>query len=171
MEIVPAAQQDVAAVLEFVLRARAEIFPQLDAAGLPADLANFTQVYIDDGGGKFLIARRGEEIIAAIGYLPYDGRFAQLDYGQKRVVEIVRLFVIPEFRRSGLATRIFLELKEHARQQGVEVLYLHTHPFLPGAVGFWQRQGFHVVDVEADPVWRTTHMECGFIWSAGCCDR
>ena len=163
MDIVPAAQQDVAAVLEFVLRARAEIFPQLDAAGLPADLVNFAQVYIEGGGGKFLVARRDGEIVAAVGYLPYDGRFAQLDYGQQRVVEIVRLFVIPEFRRSGLATRIFLELKEHAWQQGVEVLYLHTHPFLPGAVGFWQRQGFHVVDVEADPVWRTTHMECGLL--------
>jgi hypothetical protein len=41
------------------------------------------------------------------------------------------------------------------------VLYLHTHPFLPGALGFWERQGFRIVDVESDPVWRTTHMECG----------
>jgi len=163
MDIVPAQQQDVAAVLEFVLRARAEIFPMLDCAGMPADLANFAQVYLEGGGGKFLIARRDGEIVAAIGYLPYDGRFAQLDYGHQRVVEIVRLFVIPQLRRSGLASRIFLELKEQARQQGVEVLYLHTHPFLPGAVGFWQRQGFHVVDVEDDPVWRTTHMECGLL--------
>jgi len=163
MDIVPAQQQDVAAVLEFVLRARAEIFPMLDSAGMPADLANFAQVYLEGGGGKFLIARRDGEIVAAIGYLPYDGRFAQLDYGHQRVVEIVRLFVIPQLRRSGLASRIFLELKEQARQQGVEVLYLHTHPFLPGAVGFWQRQGFHVVDVEDDPVWRTTHMECGLL--------
>lgn len=163
MEIISAQQQDVATVLEFVLRARAEIFPMLDAAGMPADLANFARVYLEDDRSEFLIARRDGEIVAAIGYLPYDGRFAQLDYGHKRVVEIVRLFVIPELRRSGLATRIFLELKEQARQQGVEVLYLHTHPFLPGAVGFWQRQGFHVVDVEADPVWRTTHMECGLL--------
>ncbi|AZE68210.1 acetyltransferase [Pseudomonas synxantha] len=40
----------------------------------------------------------------------------------------------------------------------MEVVYLHTHPFLPGAIDFWIRQGFEVVDVEADPVWQTTHM-------------
>ena len=38
-------------------------------------------------------------------------------------------------------------------------MYLHTHPFLPGAIDFWLRQGFEVVDVDADPVWRTTHMQ------------
>jgi GNAT superfamily N-acetyltransferase len=131
----------------------------LDGAAMPADLAGFAGVYSEEGGGRFLIARRGEQIVAAIGYLPYDGRFPQLDYGQRKVVEVVRLFVIPEFRRSGLATTIYLSLKDYARQQGVEVLYLHTHPFLPGAIGFWQRQGFRIVDVEIDPVWQTTHME------------
>lgn len=163
VEIVPAAPQDIPAVLDFVLRARAEIFPMLDGAAMPADLAGFAGVYSEEGGGRFLIARRGEQIVAAIGYLPYDGRFPQLDYGQRKVVEVVRLFVIPEFRRSGLATTIYLSLKDYARQQGVEVLYLHTHPFLPGAIGFWQRQGFRIVGVESDPVWQTTHMECGLV--------
>lgn len=161
VEIVPVDPQDIPAVLDFVLSARAEIFPMLDGTPMPADLAQFAKVYGEEGGGRFLIARRGAEIVAAIGYLPYDGRFPQLDYGQRKVVEIVRLFVIAEFRRSGLATRIFLALKDHARQQGVDVLYLHTHPFLPGAIGFWQRQGFRIVDVESDPVWQTTHMESG----------
>ncbi|WP_426141831.1 GNAT family N-acetyltransferase [Pseudomonas sp. DWP3-1-2] len=161
MVINPVEQQDVPAVLDFVLRARSDIFPMLEGADLPADLANFAQVYLEDEGGHFLIARCDGQIVAAIGYLPYDKRFGQLDLGQRRVVEIVRLFVIPAFRRSGLATRIFLALKAHAMEQGVEVLYLHTHPFLPGAVGFWQRQGFEVIDVEDDPVWRTTHMACG----------
>lgn len=162
VEIIPVQAQHIPAVLDFVLRARAQIFPMLEGASLPADLAQFQRVYVDEGcGGRFLVALRGKEIVAAIGYLPYDGRFAQLHYGHSKVVEIVRLFVIPEFRRSGLATTIYLALKHDARQQGVDVLYLHTHPFLPGAIGFWQRQGFRVVDVESDPVWQTTHMECG----------
>ncbi|MDF2491224.1 MAG: GCN5-related N-acetyltransferase, partial [Pseudomonas sp.] len=81
------------------------------------------------------------------------------DYQGVTTVEIVRLFVAPAFRRSGLAARLCSELREHAISQGVEMLYLHTHPFLPGAVRFWERQGFEVVDVEADPVWQTTHMQ------------
>lgn len=163
VEIVSVEPQDIPAAVDFVLRARAEIFPKLDSAGLPADLANFAQVYSEEGGGRFLIARSNGDIVAAIGYLPYDDRFPQLDYGQRKVVEIVRLYVIPAFRRSGLATTIFVALKALAQEQGVDVLYLHTHPFLPGAIGFWERQGFRVVDVESDPVWQTTHMECGVV--------
>ncbi|MGY2436705.1 GNAT family N-acetyltransferase, partial [Escherichia coli] len=53
-----------------------------------------------------------------------------------------------------LAGRLFQALKMLAREQGVERLYLHTHPFLPGAIEFWQRQGFVIVDVEDDPLWR-----------------
>ena len=40
------------------------------------------------------------------------------------------------------------------------MLYQHTHPFLPGAIRFWEKQGFSLTDVETDPVWNTTHMEC-----------
>ena len=165
VEIVPVEPKHIPAVVAFVQSARAQIFPMLDAASLPADLAQFEQVYLGDGGGRFLVALREGEIVAAIGYLPYDYRFPQLGYvqgdGHSKVIEIVRLFVIPEFRRSGLATTIYMALKEHAQRQGVDLLYLHSHPFLPGAIGFWQRQGFRIVDVESDPVWQTTHMECG----------
>ena len=61
-------------------------------------------------------------------------------------------------RRCGLVGELYRSLEALARADGVEVVYLHTHPFLPGAIDFWIRQGFEVVDVEADPVWQTTHM-------------
>ncbi|MNP68286.1 hypothetical protein D3C76_1642210 [compost metagenome] len=54
---------------------------------------------------------------------------------------------------------MFAALRQAAEQAGVECLYLHTHPFLPGAIAFWERQGFVVIDVEQDPVWQTTHMQ------------
>ncbi|MCO8161269.1 GNAT family N-acetyltransferase [Pseudomonas sp. 21LCFQ010] len=157
--ITAAAHADIPATLAFVMRARAQIFPMLDPAAMPADLAGFEQVYIDGPDGHFLIARADEQIVAAIGYLPYDHRFAQLDYQGRRTVEIVRLFVEPAFRSAGLASRLFRALSEHAQQQGVEVLYLHTHPFLAGAIAFWEKHGFTITDVEDDPLWHTTHME------------
>lgn len=160
LEIIPAHSHDIAAVVGFVMRARAQTFPLLASADMPPDLQNFARVYGEEGDGRFLIARDEDEIVAAVGYLPYDHRFAQLDYASSRVVEVVRLFVLPDYRRSGLATTICDALKGCAQEQGVDVLYLHTHPFLPGAIGFWERQGFCVTDVEDDPVWQTTHMEC-----------
>lgn len=38
-------------------------------------------------------------------------------------------------------------------------MYLHTHPFLPGAIRFWEKQAFDIIGVdEEDEVWRTHHM-------------
>ena len=96
---------------------------------------------------------------ATIGYLPYDGRFPQLDYRGRKVVEVVRLFVLPAHRRAGLAAQLYRALLALAQADGVQLVYLHTHPFLPGAIEFWQRQGFEIIEVDADPVWQTTHMQ------------
>ena len=144
-------------VLTFVLNARAELFPKLSASGVPEDLARFAATYLQ-GSGRFLVARNDERIVAAIGYLPYDNRFPQLNYRDRKTVEVVRLFVSPAFRRFGLARALYRELEALARADGVEVMYLHTHPFLPGAIDFWLRQGFTVIDVEPDPIWQTTHL-------------
>ncbi|MFJ5238895.1 GNAT family N-acetyltransferase [Pseudomonas neuropathica] len=148
---------DIPEVLDFVLKARAELFPKLSATGMPDDLARFAEVYLR-GAGRFLIARHEGQIVASIGYLPYDRRFPHLPYPDLEVVEIVRLFVLPSQRRSGLAGALYRSIKDLALASEVDVIYLHTHPFLPGAIEFWQRQGFKIIDVDADPVWQTTHM-------------
>lgn len=158
VHIAQATAEDIDEAIGFVMAARAEIFPMLDSHVLPDDLQRFAETYLGEAG-SFWLARCAGEVVAAVGYLPYDHRFAQLDYRGVRTVEIVRLFVAPAMRRTGLAARLFRHLREHAVSQGVEMLYLHTHPFLPGAVRFWERQDFEVLDVEADPVWQTTHMQ------------
>ncbi|BDM23582.1 MULTISPECIES: GNAT family N-acetyltransferase [Pseudomonas] len=156
--IQPPSHGSIREVVAFIDSARRGLFPMLADSPMPKDLAHFAQTYLD-GEGHFLEARDQGRLIAGVGYLPYDHRFAQLDYHDKRVVEVVRLFVLPEYRRHGLAAALFAALREHARAAAVECLYLHTHPFLPGAIRFWERQGFSLIDVEDDPVWRTTHME------------
>ena len=153
----PVARVAIAEVVAFVDNARRELFPMLAKAPLPHDLAHFADTYLD-GAGCFLEARDDGRLVAVIGYVPYDHRFAQLDYHAERVVEVVRLFVLPAYRRHGLAATLFGALRERAEQAGIGCLYLHTHPFLPGAIAFWERQGFAVVEVEQDPVWQTTHM-------------
>jgi GNAT superfamily N-acetyltransferase len=149
---------DIPEVLRFVLQASAELFPKLSATGMPADLARFEATYLH-GDGRFLIVRDKGQIVAVIGYLPYDERFPQLNFQGRKTVEVVRLFVLPAFRRFGLAGELYRALEAQAKADRVAVMYLHTHPFLPGAIDFWLRQGFEVVDVDADPVWRTTHMQ------------
>ncbi|MDH0757940.1 GNAT family N-acetyltransferase [Pseudomonas juntendi] len=154
----PVTRDAIGQVLAFVDSARRELFPALANAPLPRDLAYFSETYLE-GEGCFLEARVDERLVGVIGYLPYDHRFSQLDYAGERVVEVVRLFVLPAYRRRGLAAALFGALRQQALQAGIGCLYLHTHPFLPGAITFWERQGFAVVDVEPDPVWQTTHMQ------------
>lgn len=156
--ITPVALDAVDEVVTFVDTARRSLFPMLADAPLPRDLVRFADTYLD-GDGCFLIARERGRLIAAIGYLPYDHRFAQLEYCDVNVVEVVRLFVLPQYRRCGVAAALFDALRARALRAGVSCLYLHTHPFLPGAIRFWQQRGFEITDVEQDPLWRTTHMQ------------
>jgi GNAT superfamily N-acetyltransferase len=153
--IQPVIPETIDEVVRFINNARRDMFPEL-CAQLKDDVARWVQ------SGCFLMAKDGKRLIATIGYVPYDGRFVHLEnrFRGKRTVEVVRLYVLPQYRRCGLAAALFEELKRMAIQEGVGVFYLHTHPFLPGAVRFWQKRGYEVVDVEDDLVWRTTHMEC-----------
>lgn len=110
-------------------------------------------------GSCFLEARDGQDLVAVIGYVPYNYRFSQFDYSHTKTAEVVRLYVLPQYRRCGLATTLFCALRERATQNKVACFYLHTHPFLPGAIKFWEKHGFQIKQVEDDPVWHTTHME------------
>lgn len=143
--------QNADEVLSFVNSARRQLFPNLPLSPDDATILRH--------GSCFLAAHDGKRLIAVIGYVPYDHRFAHLDYARLQTAEVVRLFVLPEYRRCGLAAALFAALRENAREEGIECFYLHTHPFLPGAIRFWEKTGFEVVDVEDNPVWRTTHMQ------------
>lgn len=145
----------------FLRDARVQMFgARVSAQDTPADLLHFEQVY-RAGAGRMWAARDAQRgVVGSIANRPYDGRFAQLDFGPQSVVEVVRLFVAPAWRRQGLAQALWATLQAHARAQGVQLLYLHTHPFLPGALEFWERHGFAVLQRETEPVWQTIHMQC-----------
>lgn len=146
--------------LRFLLASYRELFgSRVEATTLPRDLQRFTDHY-GLGHGCLLLARDGAgEPVGSIAYRPYDRRFPQLAYPGERVVEVVRLFVVPRQRRQGLARRLFTALLEQARHDTVERLYLHTHPFLPGAEAFWLGQGFQVVLRETALPWQTLHLD------------
>ncbi|NRH44827.1 GNAT family N-acetyltransferase [Pseudomonas sp. MS15a(2019)] len=146
--------------LDFLLASYRELFgSRIETAAVPRDLQRFADHY-GAGRGCLLIARGSAgEPIGSIAYRPYDRRFPQLAYPGERVVEVVRLFVAPRQRRQGLARRLFATLLAQARRDAVERLYLHTHPFLPGAEAFWLGQGFQVVERETTLPWQTIHLD------------
>jgi GNAT superfamily N-acetyltransferase len=147
-------------IKEYVKGFRIGLFPMLDSTIVPRDLLDFEQTYLLHPDGCFLQARdQYNKLIGVIGMMPYDYRFDYLDYKDKRTVEVARLFVEPAYRRSGLATKLFQALLQQAGQKGIEVLYLHTHPFLTGAFEYWQKQGFELVTTTMYGEFETLHMD------------
>jgi GNAT superfamily N-acetyltransferase len=163
VKITRARLDQIPLIVEFTKSARKAMFPMLSAAShdelAARELAgNFQAAYLDSEDGCFLTVQVSGCLIATIGFLAYDQRFPFLDIGSGPTVEVVRLYVHPSYRRSGIASLLFKALKQHASQAGIQTLYLHTHPFLLGAIEFWQRHGFRIILKEDDPVWYTTHM-------------
>lgn len=146
--------------LGFLLASYRELFgSRVEANAVPRDLQCFADHYGADRGCLLLARGAAGEPLGSIAYRPYDRRFPQLAYPGERVVEVVRLFVVPRQRRQGLARRLFGALLAQARRDAVERLYLHTHPFLPGAEAFWLDQGFQVVARETALPWQTLHLD------------
>ncbi|EFQ33965.1 acetyltransferase [Colletotrichum graminicola] len=158
----PVTVDDITEIAELTKRARVEMFPHMDptwrAQRAEHDSATFQLTFIDHPQGAYLVARSGGKLVATIGYQDYDHRH-QLSLETEGIVEVVRLYVDPDWRRGGLASKMVASLVEIAEEAGVRQLYLHTHPFLPGAIQFWTRQGFTLLRVDVDDkVWQTTHM-------------
>ncbi|CAG7649161.1 GNAT family N-acetyltransferase [Paenibacillus allorhizosphaerae] len=92
--------------------------------------------------------------------MPYDDRIAEIKgtYAARTTAELVKCYVKPELRRLGLGTALVHRLLPIARDKGYEIMYLHTHRFLPGAVGFWEKQGF-TFRLEPFDRYETVHMD------------
>ena len=152
--------QDLETVLPYVIEFRKQLFPMLDPQKIPRDLLDFKQLYLDGQTGTFLQARdKSGKLVGVIGMLAYDYRFPHLDLDARKTVEVARLFVDPDYRRSGLGTALFRQLTKVAKENAVERLYLHTHPFLEGAHEFWLKQGFYLKEFCDESGFPTIHME------------
>ncbi|KAF5027612.1 hypothetical protein F66182_283 [Fusarium sp. NRRL 66182] len=154
---------EVPAIVDFMIKARADMFPFLDQEANEShaakELANFQKNYLEHPQGAFLTVQSDAQLVGTIGYSAYDNRFPHLEFDSGPVVEVLRLYIDTEWRRMRLASKLVDALKESAKQAGIKHLYLHTHPFLPHAIAFWKRHGFSIITVDDDPVWQTTHMK------------
>lgn len=152
-----------AQVVEFMKVMRRELFPMLNHDQLPLDILHFNTYYMDREDSAFFAAINKEgTVLGTIGYLPYDGRFDQLQelYNNKtKTTELVRCYIASNFRRLGIGSALYKTALKSIRHAGYQKVYLHTHPFLPGGVPFWKAQGFVERLAEQDPVWKTLHMD------------
>ena len=69
--------------------------------------------------------------------------------------EVKRLWVRPDLRRRGVATRLMTDLEGYARQAGFARLYLETGPRQPEAIALYRRESW--VEVAAYPEGAVRH--------------
>ena len=149
-------------VIHFIQKNMKELFPMMAHDQLPSDIRHFHNQYIDrDDAALFAAVDEAGKVLGTIGYLPYDGRFEQLDHLYKHVqtTELVRCYIDVNYRRMGIGTALYENVIDSIRDAGYEKVYLHTHPFLPGGMSFWQEKGFIERLAEENSVWQTVHMD------------
>jgi len=155
-------------LVTYVMCFRKALFPMIDNSVLPDDLANFEACYVEDDNAVFLVATDEKgKMVGMIGMRTYDHRFSHLSYEGQVATEVQKLYVEPSLRKAGLGTRLVNALKKKAEDKGVETLYLHTHPFLSGALEFWKKQGFRMVCQDDTEIFRTIHMDLNMHGTAG----
>lgn len=134
--------------------------PQVYKNAMPDDLVNAKQHYLGGQGALYVLMAQSD-MVGVIGRRVYEPRFDSIDdvFGLNTgVMEVVHLYIDVNKRRQGHATRLFQWLKQDAKNDGVQKLYLHTHPTLPNAQTFWQAQGFDVIGEEMIGGMLTVHM-------------
>lgn len=161
-EIRQVRQSEIPEVVDFCMNIVREVFPLLDPEVPPIDLLKLEETYIVPSRATFIAAySKTGRVVGTIAARPYDGRIPHLKghYDLASTVEIVRCFVGPELRRSGLGSMMVGQLIPFCQEAGYQTLYLHTHKFLPGALDFWKNQGFSIKCEDDDPKWQTVHMD------------
>ncbi|MCU4413576.1 GNAT family N-acetyltransferase [Acinetobacter sp. WU_MDCI_Axc73] len=148
--------EDVLQAAQFAIHTRQLLFPELYQTTLPYDLTHFSETYIEHAQGACFVVKDKNRVIGMVAYRAYNNRFT-LDLPLESV-EVVKLFIEPEFRRQGLASQLCHALFEYAAQHNIQYFYLHTHPFLPAAEYFWQKQGFKFIHRELSQNYDTIHM-------------
>ena len=89
------------------------------------------------GRGAFLIAYRSDQPVGC-------GALRLIESG---IAEIKRMYVVPDFRGHGIATRLLNALENEARLLGVDKLLLETGTRQPEAIALYAKAGF----LPADP--------------------
>ncbi|CAI6056206.1 hypothetical protein PAECIP112173_01597 [Paenibacillus sp. JJ-100] len=157
----PVQSHEISEAIDFAMRVRNEVFPMIDHTVLTKDFQQFNEHYMNRKDTTFVVARLDEAgIIGSIGVIPYDDRIQAIKgrYPVNAAAEIVKCYVDPAYRRYGIGSLLVTELERIVTQMEYTTLYLHTHRFLPGAVGFWERQGFAYVAEEQNE-WQIVHMD------------
>ncbi len=86
-------------------------------------------------GSVYYVAENDHQILGGCGIFPTSGL-------PNKTCELVKLYLAPEARGTGLGKALMLKAMEWAKGYGYEQVYLETMPELSNAVTMYERLGF-----------------------------
>lgn len=136
MNLRRATNDDGDAVRELVFGVLAEYGLKSDREGTDRDLDDLAGHY-DARGGRFdVIAAPEGRIVGCVGLYPL----------QEGVVELRKMYLVPECRGSGMGRRLLDHALASARELGFRRMELETNSKLVEAVRMYERYGFRRVE-------------------------
>ncbi|WP_247048302.1 GNAT family N-acetyltransferase [Arthrobacter rhizosphaerae] len=138
------------------------------------DLDDLDGVYVRNPRQAMFIAMHDEEVVGTCALRmggpsspPHPAWLAERYSDPHQVAQLLRLAVLPEHRRKGLARELVGRVWEFATADtGTTLLCLHTNAKVPGAEDFWRSLPVREIHdartgdmPEADPRFETIHFE------------
>jgi len=82
-------------------------------------------------------------------------------YDSSRTAQLMRVYVVAEQRRRGIARALVEAAKNFVKAEGgYDVIYLHTSAGIPGAEAFWRSAATtEVYDARGEDTWNAIHFE------------
>lgn len=160
--------EDVPRAREVMLRSVREDFGAAYDSRIHADIDDMIAWYVTPRGPFLLVAADPStgEILGTAGIR--DGALKEglspphlvERYGDGRTGQLVRVYVLREHRRLGIARRLVAAVLDRARSEGhYDTIALHTHAHSPGALPFWQSFDTVLVEDDTDGVSNAVFME------------
>lgn len=151
---------DVEAAQRFLLQNLKDLYNIDDDYPNNKDIWKMEEVYLNTASNAILGAfDETGQIVGTIAVRPYDDRILAVKgrYGGRFTADLGRCYIEKSLRRKGIGSLLVQEIFRFCQETGYEMIYLHTHKFLPGGFHFWQKQGFEITMEEAED--ETVHME------------
>ena len=155
-------EADIPAAQQVMTRSVREDFGDAYNPVIHADIDDLRGTYMRPEGAFMLVVEDSStgEVVATGGIRSgafdperVQPQIAHLErrYRDGRTGQIVRVYVLKEHRRRGIARALVRAIIERARDDAYyERLALHTYPHSPGALPFWLAMGFEVVFDDMD---------------------
>lgn len=121
---------------EFHVQARSDCFVHREKEKIyPKDAFVHNLAY---PGGLELGAFDGEQLVGIVRATLWEESMMRKDL---KTVCLDDIYVLPEYRRRGIAAKLFAEVESWAKKQGAIRLELHTWDFNKGAIAMYETMG------------------------------